>query len=86
MKNAMTLSQKALVASLELHKDLTTECCYAGYDADKEAFDRLYDEVLVICRDEVPDDADIDYICEVFHQYQLEQMNDERAVDWYLYQ
>jgi hypothetical protein len=78
------LQQKALTASFVLHEQMLTDCNYAGYDGDKFAFVRLYCEVLVICRDELPDDADCDQIIETFHEYMLEQMNGERDVDWYL--
>jgi hypothetical protein len=84
MKNEMTFSQKALEACLVLHKELLTDACYAGYDGTKDDFDTLYAEVYAICRDEVPDGADIDQVVETFHEYQLEQMNGEREVGWYL--
>jgi hypothetical protein len=82
--NKTDLSQKALAASFQLHSELLTECCYAGYDGDKEAFDRLYAEVFILCRDELPDDASVAYVCETFHDYQLEQMNGHREIGWYL--
>ncbi len=82
--NKTDLSQKALSAAFQLHGELLNDCCYAGYDGDKEAFDRLYDEVFVICRDELPDDASVAYVCETFHDYALEQMNGHREIGWYL--
>ena len=84
MKNDLMFSQKALEASFVLHKQLLTDSCYDGYDGGKDAFDNLYNEVLVICRDELPDDADIDYVVETFHDYQLEQANGYREIGWYL--
>ena len=84
MKNDLMFSQKALEACFVLHKQMLTDCAYDGYDGDKDAFDRLYDEVLVICRDELPDDADVDYVVETFHDYQLEQMDGVREIGWYL--
>jgi hypothetical protein len=78
------LSQKALAASFQLHKELLNDCCYAGYDGDKEAFDNLYNEVYVICRDELPDNATVEYVCETFHDYQLEQMNGDREIGWWM--
>ena len=83
MKNVQ-LQQKALTASFQLHGELLNEACYAGYDGDKEAFDNLYDEVLVICRDELPDDATVEYVCETFHDYKLEEMDGVRDIGWYL--
>ena len=82
---SIQVQQNALAASFVLHKQLLNDCNYEGYDGDKIAFDRLYDEVLVICVQEVPDDADIEMITETFHDYKLEQMNGEREIDWYLY-
>jgi hypothetical protein len=84
MKN-IQLQEKALRASFVLHDELLNDCNYEGYEGDKEAFDRLYDEVLVICAQEVPDDADIEMITETFHTYKFEQMNGEREIDWYLF-
>jgi hypothetical protein len=78
------LSRKALAASFQLHKELLNDCCYAGYDGDKEAFDNLYNEVYVICRDELPDDATVKYVCETFHDYQFEQMNGDREIGWWM--
>jgi hypothetical protein len=80
----LEMQDRALRASFELHVQMLNECCYAGYDGDKKAFDRLFDEVYAITKDEVPDDADVEYIIETFHEYQLEQMNGEREVGWYL--
>jgi hypothetical protein len=78
------LSRKALAASFQLHKELLNDCCYAGYDGDKEAFDNLYNEVYVICRDELPDNATVKYVCETFHDYQFEQMNGDREIGWWM--
>ena len=75
---------KALEASFLLHNQLLTDANYDGYEGTKDCFDRLYQEVYVICRDELPDDADVDYVIETFHDYQLEQMEGAREVDWYL--
>jgi len=82
--NQIKLQQKALNASFMLHEQMLTDCNYAGYDGDKFAFDRLYCEVLVICRDELPDDADLEQVVDTFHEYMLEQMNGYRDQDWYL--
>ena len=95
IKNETTLSynyklantyfqQKALEVSFVLHNQLLTDCNYAGYDGDKEAFDNLYKEVYAIARYELPDDADNALIENTFHEYQLEQMNGEREICWYL--
>jgi hypothetical protein len=83
MKNVQ-LSQKTLQVCFVLHEQLLTDCCYDGYDGDKKAFDNLYQEVFVIIRDELPDDADAEQIIDTFHDYQLEMMNGHREIDWYL--
>ena len=88
MKNetaSMNPYAKALEATIELHKSLLTDCCYEGYDGDKDAFDNLYNQVEVIVRCELPDDADIEQVVDTFHQYQLETMNGEREIGWFLY-
>jgi hypothetical protein len=83
MKNT-ELQQKALSASFVLHEQMLTDCNYNGYDGDKDDFDNLYQEVFVIVRDELPDNADLEQIVECFHEYQLEIMNGQRDVTWYL--
>ena len=82
---SIQVQQNALAASFVLHEQLLNDCNYEGYEGDKIAFDRLYDEVLVICVQELPDDADIEQIAETFHSYKLEQMMGDRDMDWYLF-
>ena len=76
--------QKALSASIVLHQQLLTDCCYDGYEGTKDDFDNLYKEVYAIARYELPDEADIEQIENTFHEYQLEQMTGERDVCWFL--
>jgi len=76
--------QKALEVSFVLHNQLLTDCCYDGYEGTKTDFDNLYKEVYAIARYELPDDADNEQIENTFHEYQLEQMNGERDVCWFL--
>jgi hypothetical protein len=76
--------KKVLEASFVLHQQLLTDCNYQGYDGDKDAFDNLYEEVYAIARYELPDDADNEQIVNTFHEYQLEQMNGDREIGWYL--
>ena len=80
----LDMQDRALRASFQLHNDLLNNAAYAGYDGDKKAFDRLFDEVFVITRDELPDDANVEQIIETFHDYALEQMDGVRETDWYL--
>jgi hypothetical protein len=80
----MTVSQKALAACFELHNEMAADESFAGYEGDKEAFDNLYKEVYILVRDELPDDADVAYVCETFYDYQLEIANGDRDVCWYL--
>jgi hypothetical protein len=84
MKNEIAFSQKALEACFVLHQQLLTEACYAGYDGTKDDFDVLYAEVYIICRDELPDEADVNQVVETFHDYQLETMDGQREIGWYL--
>jgi hypothetical protein len=78
------LQQKALSASFVLHEQMLTDCNYDGYDGGKDDFDNLYKEVYAIARYELPDDADNEQIENTFHEYQLEQMNGEREICWFL--
>jgi hypothetical protein len=80
----LMFNTKALEATIALHKELLADEGAAGYEGDKEAFDNLYKEVYIIVRDELPDDADVAYVCETFYDYQLEITNGDRDVCWYL--
>jgi hypothetical protein len=83
MKNVQLL-QKTLNATILVHQQYL-DCPYCvGYDADKEAFDYLYREVYTIVHEELPDDADLEQIVNLFDQYQLEITNGERDVCWFL--
>ena len=84
MKTEMTVQQKALTACFELNNQLLNDNAAWGYEGTKECFDRLFAEVYVIARDEVPDEADIEQIIETFWDYQLEIMDANRECDWYL--
>lgn len=86
MKNetAMTYSDKALRACFDLHDQLINDDAAWGYEGTKECFDRLFAEVFVIARDELPEDCDIDQIVETFWDYNLEKMDGVRDMEWYL--
>ena len=86
MKNdLMLLDQKALRAAFVLNDELLVSDAAWGYNGDKDDFDRLFAECRKIAADELPDEADIEQICEMFWDIQLEVMNGDREVDWYLY-
>lgn len=76
--------EKALRACFALHEQLLTSDAAWGYDGTKDDFDTLFAEVYIIARDEVPDEADIEQVIETFWDYQLEQMNGDREIGWYL--
>jgi hypothetical protein len=76
--------QKALSASFVLHEQMLTDCNYDGYDGGKDDFDNLYKEVYLIVREELPDNADLEQIVQCFHDYQLEIMEGQRDVTWFL--
>lgn len=82
--NKTDLAQKALTACFTLNSQLLNDDAAWGYEGTKECFDRLFDEVFVITRDELPDDCDIDQIVETFWDYTHEQMDGVREVGWYL--
>jgi hypothetical protein len=83
MKNVQLL-QKTLSATILIHQKYLDWPYWCGYDADKEAFDNLYREVYAIVHEELPDDADLEQIVNLFDQYQLEITNGERDVCWFL--
>lgn len=84
--NELTLSLEhlALRASFALNDELLTSDAAWGYSGSKEDFDRLYRECFVIARDEVGSKKSLDDILDTFWDIQLEVMNGNRAVEWYL--
>ena len=75
----------ALEATIELHKQMQTDDAFAGYEADINAFNTLYNEVYTIVRYELFDGAEVDQVIETFYLYNTEIANGEREVDWYEY-
>lgn len=75
----------ALEATIALHNQLANDTAFAGYNADKDAFDTLYKEVYTITRYELFDGAEIDQVIETWFTYFEEILNGQRDVDWYLY-
>jgi hypothetical protein len=85
MKNELATEQLALQAAFALNSDLLTADAAWGYDGSKEDFDRLYKECLAICNEIALEILSVDQICDTFWDFQLEVMNGQREVDWYLY-
>lgn len=81
---ALFVQQQALKACFALNNDLLTDNAAWGYNGSKEDFDRLFQEVHAIAWMEGVDPNSLDEICDTFWEVQLEVMNDERDVDWYL--
>jgi hypothetical protein len=77
--------QKALLSCLQLHKELLEGEGFEGYDGSKEAFDRLYEEVYAIVKEELAEEADVEQVVETFYQYQAETAVGVRDADWWLY-
>jgi hypothetical protein len=73
----------ALTATIALHNELVNDDAFAGYEGDKNAFDKLYKEVYTITRYELFDGADVEMINETFYTYMTEIANGEREVDWF---
>ena len=86
MKNTDTVSPEAvaLTAACQLHKDLLNSDGFEGYDGTKEQFDRLFQELFVIARDEVSLEIDpISQVTETFWDYQTEISFGQRDSDWF---
>lgn len=83
--NALYLEQQALKACFALNNDLLSSDAAWGYSGSKEDFDRLFKEVYAIVWMEGIDPGSLDEVCDAFWDIQLEVMNGDRAVDWYLY-
>ena len=75
----------ALNACFQLHNELLNDDAFAGYEGDKDAFDKLYKEVYTITRYELFDGAEVDQVIETFFTYTEEIANGEREVDWFEY-
>lgn len=78
------VEQQALKASFALHNDLLSSDAAWNYSGSKDDFDRLFKEVHAIAWMEGIDPDSLDEICDTFWDVQLEVMNGDRAVDWYL--
>ena len=81
----MTPSQFALTAACQLHKRLLNDDLFMGYDGEKESFDQLFDELVVIARSEVSLEVEpVDQIIDTWYQYQYEIMEGDREPCWFL--
>lgn len=80
----IALQQLALKAAFALNEDLLISDAAWGYSGSKEDFDRIYHECLVIARDEIGSKKSIDEVLDAFWDIQMEIMNGNREVDWYL--
>jgi hypothetical protein len=74
----------ALSAAVALHPLLPNMDGFDGYNGTKAAFDRLYQELFIIARDEVSLEIDpIGQVTDTWFDYQLEISVGDRAVDWF---
>ena len=74
----------ALNAAVALHLLLPNMDGYDGYDGTKQQFDRLYQELFIIARDEVSLEIDpVDQVTETFFDYQVEISAGDRSFDWF---
>ena len=76
----------ALSAACRLHGEMLEDDAFAGYDGSKEAFDRLYEELFAIAKQQIhPDLLDEDNLEATFYVFQDAVASGELPVDWYLY-
>ena len=74
----------ALTAACQLHKEILGGECFLGYDGTKEQFDRLFQELFVIARDEVSLEIDpVNQVTETFWDYQTEIVFGQRDCCWF---
>ena len=74
----------ALTATCRLHPQLLNDECFLGYDGTKEQFDRLFQELFIIARDEVSLEVEpVVQVIETFYDYQLEITEGARDYDWF---
>ena len=74
----------ALNAAIALHPQLLESDDFCGYDGTKQQFDRLYQELFIIARDEVSLEVDpIWQVTNTFFDYQVEISAGDRAFDWF---
>ena len=75
----------ALSAACLLQRGLHAGSAFHGYNGTKHQFDRLFQELFVIARDEVSLEVDpIDQVTETWFDYQTEIAVGERDADWFL--
>ena len=74
----------ALSCAVNLHQVLPTMDGFDGYDGTKAAFDRLFQELFIIARDEVSLEIEpINQVTDTFFEYQMEISAGDRSFDWY---
>ena len=74
----------ALNAAVALHPLLPNMDGFDGYTGTKQQFDRLYEELFVIARDEVSLEVDpIGQVTDTWFDYQVEISAGDRAFDWF---
>jgi len=74
----------ALNAAVALHPLLPNMDGFDGYSGTKQQFDRLYEELFVIARDEVSLEVDpIGQVTDTWFDCQVEISAGDRALDWF---
>jgi len=74
----------ALNAAVALHPLLPNMDGFDGYSGTKQQFDRLYEELFVIARDEVSLEVDpIGQVTDTWFDYQVEISAGDRPLDWF---
>jgi len=82
MNNETQREQLALKAAYDLHQDLLNDDAAWGYSGSIEDFHRLTQECLAIVKETFM--PTLGTVLDAYWNVQLEVMNGERAVDWYL--
>jgi hypothetical protein len=75
-----------LDATFALHNLIKTDESFNGYEATKEQFETLYDQVVWLIENQIhPECLDQENVIESWYDMQQGVMNGEVEVDWHLY-
>ena len=76
----------ALNTACLMHSELLADEGFAGYDGSKDQFDRLFEELSVIARDEIhPDLLDEENLEATFYVFQEAVAAGDADADWFEY-
>jgi hypothetical protein len=82
----LTNNEFLLETTFALHNLIKRDECFNGYEADKEQFDNLYDQVVWLVNNQIhPECLDQENVIASWYDMQEGVMNGEVEMDWQKY-